>query len=384
MPETTTSRARVQSALAYRGYDRLPTFYQCTPEFDAELKRCLGVTTDWDLEAALGVDMKDVVPGISVPELRTFPDGSWEGVYGERYNNLPYEHGTYPEAVYLPYAGITSLDELKKLRFPSPDWHDYSTVTASASLPGHALACGDAGMPDFINGIARCRGVGEVLDDIGSQDPVYLELMARRHEYCYGTMERTLQAGEGLIDILALGEDLGTQRGLLIAPRTFDRLFRPYLQQYIDLAHKYGARAMMHSCGSVRGLIPRFIDMGLDILDVVQVDAAGMDIRELHREYYGKIAFRGTISVQSTLPFGTRDDVRREVELRQELFRDGGLICGPTHQIQPITPVDNVLEMYRTIGSLQEELQLAPPRNTGRLKNRGYHLSRPPLDECDI
>jgi uroporphyrinogen decarboxylase len=357
MASNMTSKERVLSALAYRGCDRLPTFYQCTPEFDAELKSCLGATGDWELEAALGVDMKDVGPRYSGPERRTFSDGSWEGVYGERYNNLPYEHGTYPEAVYLPYAGITGLDELKKLRFPSADWHDYSTVKEQCErLSGYALACGDAGTPDFINGIARCRGVGQVLEDIGARDPVYLELMARRHEYCYGRMERTLQAAEGSIDILALGEDYGTQRGLLMSPRTFDSLFRPYLQQYIDLAHRHGARVMMHSCGSVRGLIPRFIDMGLDILDVVQVDAAGMDIRELHREFYGKIAFRGTISVQSTLPFGTREDVRREVALRQELFRDGGLICGPTHQIQPITPVENVLEMYRAIGSLNAGL----------------------------
>jgi uroporphyrinogen decarboxylase len=123
------------------------------------------------------------------------------------------------------------------------------------------------------------------------------------------------------------------------------------MQEYFDLAHKYGARAMMHSCGSVRDLIPRFIDMGLDILDVVQVDAAGMSIAELHREFHGKIVLRGTISVQSTLPFGTRADVRREVALRQELYRDGGMIIGPTHAIQPLTPVENVLEMYRVIGS---------------------------------
>jgi uroporphyrinogen decarboxylase len=138
----------------------------------------------------------------------------------------------------------------------------------------------------------------------------------------------------------------------LISPRTFDRLFRPFMQAYFDLAHKYGARAMMHSCGSVRDLIPRFVDMGLDILDVVQVDAAGMSIRELHREFHGKIVLRGTMSVQSTLPFGSLDDVRREVALRQQLYADGGLIIGPTHAIQPLTPVGNVVEMYRAIGSL--------------------------------
>lgn len=350
-----TSKERTLSALAYRGYDRLPTFYQCTPEFDQELKAYLGVADDAALEATLGVDMKEVGPRYVGPELRRFPDGSWEGLFGERYANIPHETGTYPEAVYLPYADVTSVDELTNLRFPSADWFDYSTVSERCrEVADYAVVIGNAGTPDFINGIARCRGVEQVLLDIGVEDPVYLKLMEKRHEFLYAWLERTFQAAPGMIDILALGEDYGSQRGLLLSPTKFDRLFRRFLQEYIDLAHRYGARAMLHSCGSVRALIPRFIDMGLDILDVVQVDAADMDIRELHREYYGHIAFRGTMSVQSTLPFGTREEVRREVALRQELFRDGGLIIGPTHQIQPRTPVENVLEMYRAIGSLQE------------------------------
>ena len=101
-----TSRRRVLNALTYTGCDRLPTFYQATPEFDAELKQHLDIvakagdlTSDDALDAVLGVDMKDIGPRYIGPELRRFPDGSWEGVFGERYNNIPYELGTYPEAV---------------------------------------------------------------------------------------------------------------------------------------------------------------------------------------------------------------------------------------------------------------------------------------------
>jgi uroporphyrinogen decarboxylase len=117
--------------------------------------------------------------------------------------------------------------------------------------------------------------------------------------------------------------------------------------------HKHDALAMMHSCGSVRDLIPRFVELGLDILEVVQVDAAKMDIRELHEDFYGKLAFCGSISVQTTLPFGTREDVVREVELRKELFKDGGMTIAPTHAIQVGTPLENILAMYETIGSLE-------------------------------
>jgi uroporphyrinogen decarboxylase len=354
-----TSKERVLRALSYKGYDRLPTFYLSTPELDQELKSYLGVHDSDELDAVLGVDMKEVAPRYIGPELRTYEDGSWDGLFGERYANIPYEDGTYPEAVYLPFQGVTSVQELKQFRFPSADWYDYSDLTEQCrALADFAVVYGGAGTMDYMNGIARCRGVEQVLLDVATENPVYLALMERRHEFFYRGAEKALQAAGGLIDILALGEDYGSQRGLLISPRTFDRLFRPYLQQFIDLAHRYGARAMMHSCGSVRGLIPRFVDMGLDILDVVQVDAAGMDIRDLYREFYGKIVFRGSMSVQSTLPFGTQEDVRREVGLRQELFRDGGLIIGPTHQIQPRTPIENILEMYRAVGSL--DLRYSP------------------------
>ena len=287
-----TAKERVARALTYSGYDRLSVYYKATPEADRDLKRFLHVATSEELYLLLGIDLRDVSPRYVGPELRTFDDGSWEGLFGERYAHLPYGDGVYPEAVYLPFENVTTVAELRSFRFPSADWYDYSDIGAQcASLSAYAIVCGSAGIPDFINGIARCRGVEQVLLDIASDDAVYLALMEKRHEFYYTMMERTLQAANGAIDILALGEDYGSQRGLLISPCTFDKIFAPYLQQYIDLAHRYGARAMLHSCGSVRRLIPRFIDMGLDILDVVQVDAEGMDIRELHREFYGKIVF---------------------------------------------------------------------------------------------
>ncbi|MFB0546640.1 MAG: hypothetical protein ACETWB_07000, partial [Anaerolineae bacterium] len=217
-----TSKQRILSALAYRGYDRLPTFYQCTPEFDQELKQHLGVSDDETLEAILGVDMKDVNPHYIGPELKRYPDESWEGLFGERYANIPHETGAYPEAVFLPYKDVTSVDALARLRFPSADWYEYSALKQQCEqLAGYAVVFGNAGMPDFINGIARCRGVEQVLLDIGTEDPVYLRLMEKRHEFFYTLSERALQAAEGLVDILALGEDYGSQRGLLLSPQKF-------------------------------------------------------------------------------------------------------------------------------------------------------------------
>lgn len=350
------SRERFYSALEYKGYDRPPTRHYGTPEINRELMDYFGVLTYEELQLKVGDDFRSVEPAYVGPELKTFDDGSWEGLYGERYTNYSFGKGTYPEAIFLPYQSVTEVDELKKFRFPSADWFDYSKIKADCEkYKGYVVYTGGAGIPDFMNGIARCRGVEQVLIDVATEDPVYLMLMEKRFEFMYEKYRRILEAGSGMVDVLCLGEDYGNQNGLMISPENFDRLFAQKMKAFFDLAHQYGAKTMMHCCGSCRELIPRFIELGLDILEVVQVDAAKMDITELHHDFFEKIAFCGSISVQDTLPYGTVNDVIREVELRKKLFSKGGMIIAATHDIQVGTPVANIVAMYQRIGSLKEE-----------------------------
>jgi uroporphyrinogen decarboxylase len=348
------SRERFYAAMEYRGYDRTPTKHYGTPEINQQLLDTFGVSSVDELRRVLGDDFCHVAPRYVGPELRSFPDGTWEGIWGERYTHYSFGKGTYPEAVHLPFREVRSPEELKDYRFPSVAWYDFSNIAADCeAYQDYAVCAGGAGVPDFLNGIARTRGVEQVLFDIAVMDPVYLELVERRFDFFYSLYERVLQAGKGKIDVLCLGEDYGTQNGLVISPRAFERLFAPKMKAFFDLAHRYGARSMMHCCGSCRALIPRLIELGLDILEVVQVDAVGMDIRELHEQFYGKLAFCGSISVQKTLPFGSVEEVTAEVELRKRLFRQGGMIIAATHDIQVGTPIENILAMYRAIGSLQ-------------------------------
>ena len=350
------SKERFYNTLQYRGYDRPPTKHYATPEINKALYDYFGISTYEELQIRLGDDFRYVGPKYIGPKLKTFEDGSWEGLWGERYINYSFGNGTYPEAIYLPFKDVTDVRELKNFCFPSPDWYDYSNIKEDCiKHKDYAIWTGGAGIPDFMNGIARCRGVEQVLYDIALEDPVYLALMDQRYEFFYEMCRRILKAGEGAIDVLCFGEDYGNQNGLMISPAVFEKLFAPKMKAFFDLAHEYGAKTMMHCCGSCRDLIQRFIELGLDILEVVQVDAAKMDIEELHREFYGRIAFCGSISVQNTLPFGTVEDVVREVELRKKLFKDGGMIIAATHDIQVGTPIENIIAMYSAIGSLKED-----------------------------
>lgn len=350
---------RFESAMRYQGYDRPPTKHYGTPEINHALMGRLGATTHEELLAAVGDDFRAVEPRYCGPAERDAslpgPDGTWPGLWGERYTYYSFGAGTYPEACYLPFKDTQSVDELCGYLFPSADWFDYSEVAADcARHDDYVIYTSNAGVPDFINGIARCRGVEQVLLDIAVQDPVYLALVEQRYEFFHEMYRRVLEAAGGRIDVVCFGEDLGNQGGLMISPRAYDAIFAPKMAGLFALAHRYGARTMMHSCGSCRRLIPRLIELGLDILEVVQVDAAEMDITDLHANFYGKIAFCGSISVQHTLPHGTEEDVVREVELRKWLFARGGMVIAATHDIQVGTPLENILAMYRAIGSLRQ------------------------------
>lgn len=141
-----------------------------------------------------------------------------------------------------------------------------------------------------------------------------------------------------LVDIVALGEDTGNQNARMFSPKDFDEIFRPRLKKFYDLAHEFGAKAMMHSCGDSHEIMPTFIEMGLDILDAMQPEPAGMDPETIRKRCKGQLAFCGLISTQQTLPYGSVEDCRREARHRLDVIAPGGgYIFSPAHCIQPET-----------------------------------------------
>ena len=289
---------------------------------------------------------------------RLFRMASVEGYWGERYKYAEFEGGKYLEALYLPYANIHTLEDLDRSHFPTADWFDYSTIKEQVqSLGGEYAVCyGTAGDMDFINSIARARGTEQVLIDLITDDPVYLEIMEARFQFYYETHRRVLEAAEGSIDFAHIGEDLGTQTGQTISMDIFERHFAPKFKKYFDMAHSYGARTMMHMCGCVRDFLPRLIELGLDIYDVVQPTTPEMDIAVLKNDFGDNLSFCGSVCVQTTMAFGQPEDVEKEVNRRLELFPQGGLFLGPTHAIQVGSPLENILALYRSAGSLTEKI----------------------------
>jgi uroporphyrinogen decarboxylase len=355
----TTSRERVINACERKGYDRIPIKHEGTPEINQEIKDYFGLKNDAQMLQVLGDDFRYVEPIYVGPELRTFPDGSVEGYFGERYNYAEFTGGRYLESVYQPFAGIEKLEDLDQSHFPKADWFDFSTIKQQAQAhrdEGFAVCIGTAGDMDFINGISRARGMEQVMVDLITDDPVYLTIMEARYQFYYDLHERMLDAADGLIDFAHIGEDLGTQKSAIISFDIFDKHFATKFGKYFEMAHRYQARTMQHMCGCVHSFLPRFIKLGLDVYDVVQPTTPENHITSLAKNFGDQIIFQGSMDVQRELAFGTVEEVIKEVNLRLDLFPKGGFVLGPSHAIQVGSPIENTLALYRTAGSLMDEI----------------------------
>jgi uroporphyrinogen-III decarboxylase len=184
--------------------------------------------------------------------------------------------------------------------------------------------------------------------------PDYIkEVFERQTERGIENLELCRQAvGDRIAAVYMSGTDFGTQRGEFISPDLYRELYKPYYRRLNDWVHANTKwKTFYHTCGSVYHMIPDFIDAGADILNPLQCSAANMEPERLKREFGEKIVlWGGGVDTQRTLPFGSTDEVRREVAERIRVFAPGGgYVFGAVHNIQAKTPVENVLAAFETV-----------------------------------
>ena len=183
------------------------------------------------------------------------------------------------------------------------------------------------------------------------RDYIY-KIFVRQTEINLANLKKIHQVvGERPMVAYLSGTDFGAQNGPFISPRVYRDLFLPFHKEVNNWVHQHTSwRTFIHSCGSVWALIEDFIAAGFDILNPVQTSAADMDPLELKKKFGGRITFwGGGVDTQRTLPFGTAEDVRREVRERLRAFgAGGGFVFNAVHNIQALVPVENVLAMYET------------------------------------
>lgn len=162
--------------------------------------------------------------------------------------------------------------------------------------------------------------------------------------------EIVFESARGLIDLILIGNDFGTQRNLLVSPDLLRALVFDGTKALIDQAHSYGVKVVHHSCGSIHQIIPDIIDMGADAIHPIQALAANMSAETLKADFFGVASFVGGVDEQDLLPNGTPATVEDRVRELVELFPTG-LVISPSHEaLLADVPVENIAAMFRGAG----------------------------------
>ena len=200
------------------------------------------------------------------------------------------------------------------------------------------------------------RGIRAIEDwymaTAANQDYVY-EVFDRQCEIALANLAKLYAAvGNRISIIFVTGTDFGTQRGPFISPKAYRTLYQPFHRRVNDWVHANTSwKTFIHSCGSVMALIPDFLDAGFDIMNPVQCSAVNMEPHELKQQFGARVTFwGGGVDTQHTLPNGGPDQVRAQVAERIRIFAPGGgYVFNTIHNVQPQTPVENLLAMYETV-----------------------------------
>lgn len=186
------------------------------------------------------------------------------------------------------------------------------------------------------------RGMEPLLLDVALNRRFVESLLEGIAAYILRTMEILFERFR--FDGVAVSDDYGAQRGLLISPADWRRLVKPHLARIYGLAKRHGRTVFHHSCGNIVPIIGDMVEVGLDVLHPVQPEA--MDGLALKREFGRDLSFCGGLGTQKLLPRGTPAEVRREVRrLKREMGRDGGYILEPGITVQDDVPLENMLAM---------------------------------------
>ena len=345
-----TSRERVRLALQHQATDRIPIAMVCSGinhPASQELERFLIRQRGIDLHAYLDsfIDIQSVEPPYIGPSR---PPGT--DIWGVHRKAQSYGPAAYDEIDVHPLAAATSIVDLQRYPWPDPNWFDTSSFAAHLDhLQSQNERCLMIHNGNIFETSWYMRGFEQIFLDLALAPEFARALFERVTDYYCAYFRKLLQAADGRVDLAFTADDLGGQNGLLMSLQTWEDLIKPCHARLNKVVHEFGVKVIYHSDGSIAKAVPGLIDMGIDVLQALQFSAQDMDPLDLKTRFGDRLCFEGGVSVQTTLPFGTPEDVRQEVQhLIRVLGKGGGYILGPSHAIQAGTPPENIYAMFET------------------------------------
>ena len=241
----------------------------------------------------------------------------------------------YGTAHRFPLGSAETVREVDAHPWPDPAQYDYTGAAERArEICATYAVRGPYWVPLFCQ-TCSLMGMEQALTAMMTSPAVFEAVLERVTAHVEDLCARFLAAGADAVDILCVGDDFATQRGLLFQPELWRRYLKPRLARVFAVGRRAGKHVWFHSCGDVTEVLPDLIDIGMDVWETVQLHALPLSARELKRRYGSHITFFGGINTQR-LPWATPDEVAEEVSRCIDLLgRGGGYICGPDHHIKP-------------------------------------------------
>ena len=339
-----TPKERWLAVLNRQDPDRIPLDYWATNETTAMLLKHLGLANEWDMCDKLHIDKAVKVEPVYVGP--PIPYGY--DIFGRRYKRVDYGAGSYQECIFHPLANEESIkDVVSHYRWPDPSWWDYSTIRSQiANKEDYPILAGH--YEPFL-----------IYKDLRGQQKAFMDLVEKPElvHYCldklfdlgFTEIRRMYEKIPGKVMLTYVAEDMGGQEDLMISPAHIREFLLPGMKKIIEYIHSQGAYAFHHNDGSIRRIIPDMVRAGIDILNPIQWRSTNMDRLKIKKDFGNDVILHGAMDNQHTLPFGSVEDVQSEVlDNLHILGAGGGYILAPCHNIQPITPIENILAMYQT------------------------------------
>jgi uroporphyrinogen decarboxylase len=361
MRKKMSPKQRVLEALCLREPDRVPVFITVTPQVAEQLSKHLGIDeytlADSPLSAnrvsfaELLVPMGNDVVGIGACAPRAAPTREIEpGVFIDEWQ-VRYRHSSYyDEMVGYPLAHADTPAEVEQFPFPDPEAPGrFDLAERIVARYGEQYAvCGDLECTIF-ESAWHLTGFEKFIVDLALEKEYVFTLMERTMEYSIGVGRELIRRGA---DFLWLGDDMGTQRGMLISPQDWRRIFKPRMRRVIAELHAENPEVKIayHCCGSYYPIIPDLIEIGVEVLNALQPKAKDMDLGRIKKRFGNQACLFGGLDIQEVLPFGNLEAVEREVRrVLSVAARGGGYILAGAHNIQPDTAVDKIEAIFRVV-----------------------------------
>lgn len=361
-----SSRERVQAAIHHQAPDRVPFDLGSTDVSSIHVRAYHALCDALDLVediriqdplqnlASISAEMRarlqvDTAGVWLNPTLQRIDETHVKDEWGTLWR-LP-DHGLWYEPVGFPLESASPA-QASSYVYPSPE--DPSKLSGVSERAKRLYAEADSALVASFSGalLARgqlLRGPAQFLYDLLAEPDLAGEILDRVLDYNVALVDRFLEAVGSVIEVIKVSDDLGAQNSLLLSPALYRRMIKPRQARFFSaIRKKTSARILYHTCGAIAGLIDDFIEIGVDILNPVQVSAQGMDARSLGRQYGGRIAFWGALDIQGVIAKGTPEATAAELRRRiDDLGTAGGYVMAGSHNIPPETPVENILALCR-------------------------------------